>query len=79
LSIAGCAHEYEREIVAKRGEIPVSGENCGTQTALGVRVERAAGLPTREMKRDVRLKFCLHAKIALVVSVLIRNILHALG
>jgi hypothetical protein len=74
LSIAACAHEHERKIVPKRGEIPVAGENCGMQIAQGVRIELAVGQPTSEMKRDVCLKFYLHAKIALVVSVLIRRI-----
>ena len=74
LSIAACAREHERKIVSKRGQIPVSGENCRMQIALGVRIESALGQPTREMKRDVCLKFYLHAKIALVVSVLIRRI-----
>src|ERR1019366_1823873 len=79
LSIAGCAHQHQRKIVAKGGEIPVSGENRGTQATLGMCIECAAGHPPREMKRNVCLKFCLHAKIALVVSVLIPDILHALG
>ncbi len=74
LSIAACSHEHQRKIIAKRGEIPVSGENCRMQIALGVRIERALGHPTREMKRDVCLTFYLHAKIALVVSILIRRI-----
>ena len=67
LSIAACTHEHQRKIIAKRGEIPVSGENCRMQIALGVRIELALGHPAREMKRDVCLKFYLHAKIAFVV------------
>src|SRR5665647_2988275 len=74
LSIATRARKHERKIVPEHGEIPVSGEYCGMQIALAMRIECALGQPTREMKRDVCLKFYLHAKIASVVSVLIRRI-----
>ena len=47
LSIAACTHEHERKIIAKRGEIPVSGEHCGVQIALGAGIEPALGRPTR--------------------------------
>ncbi|HEY5129412.1 MAG TPA: hypothetical protein VIJ35_19355, partial [Bradyrhizobium sp.] len=57
LAIAARAHEHQRKIVPKRGEIPVSGQNCRMQIALGVRIERTLGQPTGEMKRDVCLKF----------------------
>jgi hypothetical protein len=45
------------------------------QIIAGKRIELALGLSSREMKRDVRLHFCLHAEIALVVSVQTRCIL----
>ena len=35
LPIAACAQEHEREIIAKRGQIPVSGKNCRKQDRSG--------------------------------------------
>jgi hypothetical protein len=66
---AGVGNEHEREIVAKRREITVSGENRRLQIAAGQRVALVLGHPAREMKCDVRLGIYLHAKIALVVFV----------
>ena len=58
------AHQHERIVVAQRGEIAVSGENRRMQIAAGKRGELTLRQPAGEMKRDVRLKFCLHAEIA---------------
>ena len=63
------ADQHEWKIVTQRREIPIFGKNCGMQVARGKHIDLALGHSPREMKRDMRLKFCLHAKIALVVSV----------
>ena len=69
LSVAALADEHEREIVAQRREIAISGEQRGLQVAAGQRIALALRHSAGEMKRDVRLKFYLHAEIALVVFV----------
>jgi hypothetical protein len=69
LSVAPCANEHEWEIVAQRREIAVSGEKRRLQVTAGKRIALALGHSAREMKRDVRLKFYLHAEIALVFFV----------
>jgi hypothetical protein len=69
LSVAPCANEHERKIVAQRCEIAVSGEQRRLQVTAGKRIALALGHSAREMKRDVRLKFYLHTEIALVVFI----------
>ena len=78
-SIARRANEHERKIVAQRRKIAVAGKNRRMQVALGKRIALALGLSAREMKRDVRLKFYLHAEVALVVFRLPRRILRLLA
>ena len=77
LSVAARKQD-QREIVAQRREIAVAGENRRLQVAAGQRVALALGHPAREMKRDVRLSFYLHAEFALVVFVRARQILRRL-
>jgi hypothetical protein len=62
-------HQHERKIITQRREIPVFCKNGGKQIALGKGISFALGHFPREMKRDMRLKFYLHADIALAVSV----------
>ena len=57
--------EDEREVVAQRGEIAISGEERRLQIAQ--RGELTLRHPAGEMKRDMRLKFCLHAETALIL------------
>src|SRR5471032_551436 len=64
--LSAASRQNEREIVAQRAEVAISGKNRRLQIAAGQRGKFALGHSAGKMKRNMRLEFCLHAQIALI-------------
>src|SRR5450755_1597377 len=64
--VVAASGQNERKIVAQRAEVAIFGKDRRLQIAAGQRGKLALEHSAGEMKRYMRLEFCLHALIALI-------------